>query len=101
MQTRRPDASFDVQSLDDVYYYGGQRDHRMKALFEHKPDPKKNEIELRVGDIIVLAGNHWDGYSKGRNTRTNKMGLYPSWKVEDIIEEVKYPTYPRANETNI
>lgn len=38
-------------------------------------------MTLKVGDQISVAGNHWDGYSKGRNLRTNQVGLYPSFKV--------------------
>lgn len=97
MQTRRPDASFDAHSLDDIYYYGGQKPHKQAVIYGHEPEPGSEEIELRVGDVIVTAGNHWNGYSKGRNIRTEKTGLYPSWKVEDIIEDVVFPTYPGAN----
>lgn len=46
----------------------------------HKPK-SPDEMELAVGDIVGVAGNHWDGYSKGRNLRTNQVALYPSFKV--------------------
>ena len=94
MQTYHPDASDSFHSLDDIYYFGGMSEHTQKAIYDHIPEPDSKEIELKVGDIIGVAGNHWDGFSKGRNLRTKKEGLYPSWKVEEIIREVQYPTYP-------
>ena len=112
MQTRFADASWRFRSLDDVYYFGGQTGHNVKAILEHEPNKKNNEIELKVGDlisklyllistfsfalisnwivfcylksIIGLHGNHWNGFSKGRNQRTHQEGLFPSYKVIDV-----------------
>ena len=53
---------------------------RRVAILPHKAT-SPDQIDLEVGDIVGVAGNHWDGYSKGRNLRTNKVGLYPSFKV--------------------
>jgi glycoprotein 6-alpha-L-fucosyltransferase len=86
MQTRFPDASWRFRSLDDVYYYGGQNGHVMIALVDHTPLKNTEEIELRKGDHISLAGNHWNGLSKGKNHRTNQIGLFPSFKVKDILQ---------------
>ena len=85
MQVRYPDASWRFRSLDDVYYFGGQNPHNVVAMFDHTP-AKSDEIELKRGDLVGLAGNHWNGYSKGRNRRTNQEGLFPSYKVADSIE---------------
>ncbi|XP_071797508.1 alpha-(1,6)-fucosyltransferase-like [Asterias amurensis] len=97
MQTYHPDASAFFHSLDDVYYFGGQNEHRQTALYEHKPQGK-DEIALSPGDIIGVAGNHWDGYSKGKNhqLRVKNTGLYPSYKVQEFIDIVKMPTYPQV-----
>lgn len=84
MQVRYPDASWRYSSLDDVYYFGGQNAHNVRAIYEHAPNKEAGEIELKVGDTIGLAGNHWNGYSKGRNKRTNQEGLFPTYKVIDI-----------------
>ncbi len=86
MQTRFADASWRFRSLDDVYYYGGQNGHIVVALFDHEPFKAPEEIELRRGDFVSLAGNHWNGFSKGRNHRTNQIGLFPSFKVKDVIQ---------------
>lgn len=94
MQNLHPDASDLFHSLDDIYYYGGQTGHEQKAVFPH--EGRMDEISFDVGDMIGIAGNHWDGYSKGTNKRTRRVGLYPSYKVEEIFKLVKYPTYNEA-----
>ncbi len=88
MQTRFPDASWRFKSLDDVYYYGGQNGHFVVAIADHEARKEFGEIDMKVGDKIGLAGNHWNGYSKGRNMRTNQEGLFPSYKVKNFIESV-------------
>lgn len=85
MQTRYTDASWRFRSLDDVYYYGGQNEHVVVALYDHIPKVGTGEIELKKNDLISLAGNHWNGFSKGKNSRTKKVGLFPSYKVKDTI----------------
>lgn len=92
MQSLHPDAADRFRSLDDIYYYGGQLSHNQIALYPHKAH-SDGELELKVGDKIGVAGNHWDGYSKGKNLRTEKIGLYPSFKVVDRVEAVDFPTY--------
>ncbi|XP_060530769.1 alpha-(1,6)-fucosyltransferase isoform X2 [Cylas formicarius] len=92
MQTYHPDASGRFRSLDDIYYYGGQNPHNVVAVLSHEPQ-KHGEMIVNKGDIIGVAGNHWNGYSKGRNLRTNQIGLYPSFKTKDKIETAKFPTY--------
>ncbi|XP_067847434.1 alpha-(1,6)-fucosyltransferase isoform X2 [Heptranchias perlo] len=96
MQTLHPDASAYFRSLDDIYYFGGQNAHNQIAIYPHKPQTPE-EIPLEPGDLIGVAGNHWDGYSKGVNRKVGRTGLYPSYKVKENIETVKYPTYPEAD----
>ena len=98
MQTLHPDASHNYKSLDDIYYYGGQNAHNQRALYPHSSRDTR-EMELQPGDLIGIAGNHWDGFSKGRNKRTGKTGLYPSYKVEEKIDIVKFPSYPEVKTT--
>ncbi|KAL1506287.1 hypothetical protein ABEB36_005679 [Hypothenemus hampei] len=92
MQNYYPDASSRYKSLDDIYYYGGQNPHNMVAVLPHEPK-KIGEMQIKVGDLLGVAGNHWNGFSKGRNLRTNQNGLYPTFKVKDKIETAKFPTY--------
>ncbi|XP_046372255.1 alpha-(1,6)-fucosyltransferase-like [Haliotis rufescens] len=97
MQTMHGDASAWFKSLDDVYYFGGQNAHNMRALETHEPK-NKHEIKMEVDDLMGIAGNHWDGFSKGVNRRSGQSGLYPSYKVKNEIAVVKFPTYPEAEE---
>ncbi|XP_018333907.1 alpha-(1,6)-fucosyltransferase [Agrilus planipennis] len=97
MQNNYPDASARFRSLDDIYYYGGQNPHYYVAVLPHKAEGI-NEIDLKVGDLVGVAGNHWDGYSKGRNMRTNQLGLFPSFKIKNTVESVAFPTYSEINE---
>ncbi|EDV91777.1 alpha-(1,6)-fucosyltransferase [Drosophila grimshawi] len=92
MQTMHPDAAYRFKSLDDIYYYGGQNPHNRRAVIAHKPRTHE-DLQLKVGDLVSVAGNHWDGNSKGKNTRTNQGGLFPSFKVVDKVETAKLPIY--------
>ncbi|GAB6022444.1 Alpha-(1,6)-fucosyltransferase [Chamberlinius hualienensis] len=84
MQTLEPDPSANFQSLDDIYYFGGQLPHSQKVLYNHSPR-HSDQFDMAKGDIVGLAGNHYDGFSRGINRRTKKEGLYPSFKADDII----------------
>ncbi|XP_069156944.1 alpha-(1,6)-fucosyltransferase isoform X2 [Procambarus clarkii] len=92
MQSIHPDASSYYRSLDDVYYYGGQNAHNQRARFPHTPR-RSDEMALKPGDIVGIAGNHWDGYSKGVNRRTRQNGLYPSYKMEEVVDIADFPSY--------
>lgn len=54
-------------------------------------------MALNPGDIVGIAGNHWDGYSKGVNRRTNQDGLYPSYKMEEVVDIADFPSYVGVN----
>ena len=84
MNAKHVDASRKFQSLDDIYYYGGQNEHKVKATMEHKAR-NREEIDLKVGDELAIAGNHWDGYSKAFSHRMRMEGTFPSFKVEEVI----------------
>lgn len=92
MQSFHPDASGFFRSLDDIYYYGGQNAHNQRVRFPHTPR-RSDELSLIPGDIVGIAGNHWDGYSKGMNRRTRQNGLYPSYKVEEVVDIADFPIY--------
>ena len=95
MQTFYPDAADRFKSLDDIWYYGGQDEHQQVAIMDHHPRSKQ-EMELRKGDVLGVAGNHWNGYNKGRNHRTNRVGLYPEYKTKENHRIVDFPTYPHV-----
>ena len=92
LNSKRTDGSGDFHSLDDVYYFGGQREHRMRAVWPHRAK-YRSEVTLRVGDVVGIAGNHWDGWGKGKHHRSGVTGLFPAYKVEDVHDVVDFPTY--------
>lgn len=65
-----PDASSKFKSLDDIFYYGGQNAHNVISVMDHQPKGS-GELVMKTGDLVGIAGNHWNGYSKGKNVRTN------------------------------
>uniref|UniRef100_A0A914I7M1 Alpha-(1,6)-fucosyltransferase n=1 Tax=Globodera rostochiensis TaxID=31243 RepID=A0A914I7M1_GLORO len=89
MQALQGDAAERVHSLDDIFYFGGQLAHEWEAVGEFRAETD-DEIDLRPGDLIGVAGNHWDGFSKGTNRRTRRSGLFPSylarekWRIVDF-----------------
>lgn len=97
MQTRiepeiRLDWSQAFYSLDDIYYYGGQSDHSQQAIMKHV-STGVGDMDLNPGDIIGVAGNHWDGWSKGLNRRTNREGLYPSFKTIEKVQTSHFKAF--------
>jgi len=87
MNSLQPDASAKFTSLDDTFYFSGQVHRLNVALISHKSEGPE-EMDLEVGDEIEVAGNHWDGYSKGKNLRTKKTNLYPTFKVKLIQQKL-------------
>ena len=87
MNSLQPDASAKFTSLDDTFYFHGQVHRLNVALLSHKSEGSE-EMDLEVGDEIEEAGNHWDGYSKGKNLRTKKTLLYPTFKVKIIQQKL-------------
>ena len=92
MQYLKPDASDNFKSLDDIWYFGGQDEHQQSAVMDHKANSRE-EIELNVGDVLGVAGNHWNGFNKGRNHRAGRVGLYPQYKTREKVKIVDFPTY--------
>ena len=93
MNSKHTDASRSFHSLDDVYYFGGQREHKVRALWPHRPKRGSEELALRVGDVVGIAGNHWDGWGKGKHHGSGVKGLFPAYKMEDVHDVVDFPTY--------
>jgi len=95
MQQGHVDASNRFKSLDDIWYYGGQDEHQQEAVLNHHAI-HHGEIEVEIGDVLSVAGNHWDGFNKGRNHRTNRVGLYPEFKTREKLRIVDFPTYEKV-----
>ena len=93
---RYVDGSWRYKSLDDIWYYGGQDEHQQEAIMAHNAKDRE-EIDLNVGDVIGVAGNHWNGYNKGRNHANNRIGLYPEYKTKEKLKIVSFPRYPHVH----
>ncbi|KAH9645088.1 hypothetical protein HF086_005633 [Spodoptera exigua] len=94
MQTNRVDASDSFFSLDDIYYFGGQNAHDRVAVLPN--DGAYQDIPFQVGDLIGIAGNHWNGYGRGTNKRTNVNGLIPWYKTADHLVLYPFPEYKQV-----
>ncbi|XP_052742141.1 alpha-(1,6)-fucosyltransferase [Bicyclus anynana] len=92
MQTNRVDASDSFYSLDDIYYFGGQNAHDRRAVMPHSAAGSQ-ELSFQVGDLIGVAGNHWNGFGRGTNKRTNLNGLIPWYKTADHLVLYPFPEY--------
>ncbi|KAI1717593.1 variant SH3 domain-containing protein [Ditylenchus destructor] len=92
MQPLQGDAANNFHSLDDIYYFGGQLAHDQTAMDTYKAEDPE-EIDMEPGDTIGIAGNHWDGFSKGTNRRTGKNGLYPSYMAKEKWRIVDFPIF--------
>ena len=90
MNGKRLDASRKFHSLDDIYYFGGQQEHEVKAIWAHSASSSK-EIDLNVDEKVKIDGNHWDGIAKGGSQHKN--GLFPAYKVEDVTRVADFPKY--------
>lgn len=40
-----------------------------------------------------IAGNHWNGYSKGVNKETKEDGLYPAFKTIEKTETARFELF--------
>nr|DAA64667.1 TPA_inf: alpha1,6 fucosyltransferase [Lepeophtheirus salmonis] len=89
LQNRFPDGHDRFKSLDDIWYFGGQDEHQQEVIIYHGPKTR-DEIELKVGDVIGVAGNHWDGFNKGKNLRNRRVGLYPEYKTKEKFRIVEF-----------
>lgn len=96
MQANRPDASQDAVSLDDIYYFGGQNAHDRRAVMQHTA-LDHHQLDLQMGDLIGIAGNHWNGFGRGTNKRTNLNGLVPWYKTADHLVLYAFPEYRHAS----
>ena len=114
MQGKHPDATNLIYSLDDNYFYSVLYAYSMieeVAIHDHDPNGP-HQIELRVGDQIIIrgagdfkdsgifkgpnkrTGNMWNGWSVGVNRRTRKAGWYPTFKTVDNFRKMEFPKYP-------
>jgi len=49
MQQNYVDAADRFKSLDDIWYFGGQDEHRQVVTMDHVPQ-NRDEIDIRIGN---------------------------------------------------
>ncbi|VVC25199.1 Glycosyltransferase family 23 (GT23) domain [Cinara cedri] len=74
-------------------YYSNRKLH--VAILPHSANGLE-EMDLRVGDQIEVAGNRWGGFSKGTNIRTKQFLLYPTFKAIPKLQALHFATYPNV-----
>lgn len=81
------------KSLDDIWYYGGQDEHQQVAALPLL-QVHHGEIEVEVGDVLGVAGNHWDtGLTRGESWLT-EWGCTLSINQGEVTD-CGVPTYER------
>ena len=93
MQTHHVDASRNFYSLDDIYYFGGQQGHDVRAVQSHRGT---SGLKFDKGDLLGIAGNQKDGQSVGEHRKSHVRGNFPSYKVEEEVIVADFPTYPNV-----
>ena len=93
MQTYHVDASRNFYSLDDVYYFGGQQGHDVRAVQSHRGP---SGLKFEKGDLLGIAGNQKDGQSVGEHRKTSSRGNFLSYKVEEEVILADFPSYPNV-----
>jgi glycoprotein 6-alpha-L-fucosyltransferase len=92
------DPYYRIKSLDNLYFITNFNTISKVAIIDHYPINRtktSNEISLKVGDVInifleqhfqnIHIGYTHNGYISGKNLRTNKIGIFPSYKVISYI----------------
>lgn len=55
MNSKHTDASQRFRSLDDIYYFGGQEEHRVRAIWSNQAKSPR-QLSFDVGDELGIAG---------------------------------------------
>jgi glycoprotein 6-alpha-L-fucosyltransferase len=64
----------------------------VEAVGDFKPEDV-DQIDMLKGDVIGIAGNHWNGWSKGTNRRNGQHGLFPSYLVKEKWRTANFPIF--------
>ena len=94
MQVRFPDGGWRFRSLDDTWTLAFME--KLVAIYPHKENKEKKEIELKVGDELTYIyyaqgrNSQWNGYSNVKNSRTKAEGLVPSYKIKKLLLKGEY-----------
>ena len=62
------------------------------VMYDHHAQNSK-EMDLRVGDLIGIYTVYKNGYTKGINVKTRKVGLFPSYILKHHVDIGQFPIY--------
>lgn len=107
MQTRHPDASLRVTSLDTEYYFASISFPPMKALYGNRPASKKELGWPGAGVLIERPSHLWalyeavlkkynNGFNQGRLLGPSKSGKtkqYPRFKTTQTYRVVNFKAF--------
>lgn len=99
MQTKHPDASHRIRSLDWLFAHNEQAPDCYKAIIAHRAR-NNNEISMNIGDLITVDWEtvpDWNGFLTGFNKMSKKSGLFPLFKVIETDKIGDFPHYSIVN----
>ena len=68
----------------------------MKAIADHT-STYSNELSMKAGDQLGIAGIEKDGRSVGIHVQSSMRGDFPSYKLEEEVLVVNFPTYSEVH----
>lgn len=87
------DNHWRFKSLDDMWQFNIKWDtvveHYQEVILPHFSN-RPGEMSLKVGDILNIESNLWDGYGKGKSVNNRKSGLYPLYKTKEKLKAVDF-----------
>ncbi|KAJ6217084.1 hypothetical protein RDWZM_008241 [Blomia tropicalis] len=101
MQVRKPrgrDMSSNVDTLDDVYYFGGQAGHGMEAIIKNKVqfEDEFDQHQFDHKDVLGIYKDLHNGFLMGDlqvskdGKPTSKIRKYPKFKVKEKVVATKF-----------
>ncbi|XP_042857878.1 alpha-(1,6)-fucosyltransferase-like [Penaeus japonicus] len=107
MQTLRPDAPARVFSVDTPYYFHLESQQVVEARYPHSPR-RREELELQKGDRVAeipmyfrKTPNQHDGFLRGKNLRTGRIGFYPVYKTVNVLRIADTPSFDAIDNSEV
>lgn len=73
------DASNNYISLDEIYYFGGQRQRSFNLIMDHV----NGTVKVRKDFRFNLRHNDWNGYSHIEGLNSQRGYHVPSYKINE------------------
>ncbi|KII73082.1 hypothetical protein RF11_12476 [Thelohanellus kitauei] len=93
MNGRRVDATQNYHSLDEIYYFGGQRQRDFNLIINHDNTERSFDTKYKFN----LRHNDWNGYSAIQDLNTLHTYHVPSFKVKENPIPVDFLAFDNYN----